>query len=240
MIISHKHQFIFIRIPKTASTSIEIELSRICGPKDIITPISFKNDPQNKVDDYKRPQKFKKDFRSLSASDWLRIILRKKPLNYQHAHAIQIRKLVGKDVWDHYFKFCFVRNPFDRAISLYYWTIKNWQNKHPGALPEINHFILNLPVTKLSTWARYTINNKIAMDYIGCYENLDENLVFIEQKIGIPHLVLPHAKTSTRKDPRHYREILNPNTRSYIEKACSPEIAAFGYEWNSLSDKEEP
>jgi hypothetical protein len=233
MIISHKHQFIFIRIPKTASTSIEIELSRICGPKDIITPISFKNDPQNKVDDYKRPQKFKKDFRSLSASDWLRIILRKKPLNYQHAHAIQIRKLVGKDVWDHYFKFCFVRNPFDRAISLYYWTIKNWQNKHPENLPEINDYILRLPESKLSTWSRYTIDNKIAMDFIGRYENLNEDLAFIEQKIGIPHLVLPHAKSGNRKDPRHYSEILNPTARAYIEKVCSPEIEAFGYEWNS-------
>jgi hypothetical protein len=71
------------------------------------------------------------------------------------------------------------------------------------------------------------------MDFIGRYENLNEDLAFIEQKIGIPHLVLPHAKSGNRKDPRHYSEILNPTARAYIEKVCSPEIEAFGYEWNS-------
>ena len=234
MIISHKNHYIFIRIPKTASTSIEIELSKICGPKDIITPITFKNDLQNEVDDYKRPLKFKRDFRSFGANDWLRFILRKKPVDYRHAHAIQVRKLVGRDIWDQYFKFCFVRNPFDRAISLYYWTTKNWRNKHPESLPEINDYILSLPDTKLSTWARYTIDNKIAMDFIGRYENLEGDLVLIEQKIGIPHLVLPHAKSSIRKDRSHYSEILNPDARMYIEKVCTLEIAAFGYKWNSF------
>jgi hypothetical protein len=234
MIISHKNQFIFIRVPKTASTSIEIELSKICGPMDLITPVSFKNDPQNIVDDYKKPQKLKRDFRTFNASDWLRIILRRKPVNYKHAHAIQVRKLVGKDVWDHYFKFCFVRNPFDRAISLYYWTSKNWQNKYQNTLPEINDYILSLPETTLSTWKRYTIGNKVAMDLIGRYEKLDEDLAFIEQKIGIPHLIISHAKSSIRKDRRPYRDVINPAARAHIETACSLEIAAFGYEWDSL------
>ena len=40
MIISHKHQFIFIKTKKTAGTSIEIALSQFCGEKDIITTIS--------------------------------------------------------------------------------------------------------------------------------------------------------------------------------------------------------
>ena len=39
MILSHKHQFIFIKTNKTAGTSIEIALSSICGEDDIITPI---------------------------------------------------------------------------------------------------------------------------------------------------------------------------------------------------------
>ena len=40
LIISHKHQFVFIKTNKTAGTSIEIALSRFCGPEDIITPVS--------------------------------------------------------------------------------------------------------------------------------------------------------------------------------------------------------
>ena len=36
MIISHKHQFIFIKTVKTAGTSIEVLLDSICGPDDVV------------------------------------------------------------------------------------------------------------------------------------------------------------------------------------------------------------
>lgn len=40
MILNHKYKFIFIKTKKTASTSLEIVLSKLCGKKDIITPVS--------------------------------------------------------------------------------------------------------------------------------------------------------------------------------------------------------
>ncbi len=40
MIVSHKHQFVFLKTRKSAGTSAEIALSKHCGPDDIITPLS--------------------------------------------------------------------------------------------------------------------------------------------------------------------------------------------------------
>src|SRR5207245_10127827 len=40
MIISNKYKFIFIKTTKTAGTSIEVFLSKQCGPMDILTPIA--------------------------------------------------------------------------------------------------------------------------------------------------------------------------------------------------------
>jgi len=40
VIISHEHKFIFLKTKKTAGTSIELALSQLCGPDDIIAPIT--------------------------------------------------------------------------------------------------------------------------------------------------------------------------------------------------------
>src|SRR4030095_6484076 len=40
MILSHKHRFIFIKTAKTAGTSIEVFLSKHCGPDDVVTPVA--------------------------------------------------------------------------------------------------------------------------------------------------------------------------------------------------------
>ena len=40
MIVSHKNRFIFLKTRKTAGSSIEIALSKHCGPEDIITKIA--------------------------------------------------------------------------------------------------------------------------------------------------------------------------------------------------------
>ena len=40
MIICHKHKFIFVKTRKTAGSSVEIFLSKYCGPSCVITPLS--------------------------------------------------------------------------------------------------------------------------------------------------------------------------------------------------------
>ena len=44
MIASHAHRFVFVKTRKTAGTSLEIALSRHCGPADIVTRISPKDE----------------------------------------------------------------------------------------------------------------------------------------------------------------------------------------------------
>jgi hypothetical protein len=40
VIVSHEHGFVFMKTRKTAGTSVEIALSRVCGDDDVITPVT--------------------------------------------------------------------------------------------------------------------------------------------------------------------------------------------------------
>lgn len=51
MIISHKHRFISVKTRKTAGTSLQQALNRICGSEDIVSPTGI-DDPTYKPRNY--------------------------------------------------------------------------------------------------------------------------------------------------------------------------------------------
>jgi hypothetical protein len=132
------------------------------------------------------------------------------------------------ECWSEYFTFCFERNPFDKFISDYYWHQS--ANKFGVAPVAINRWKAGM--ARRSNWPIYARGNNILVDFVGRYENLEDDLGSVCERLGMPALDLPHAKSHHRKDYRHYSEVLNPNTRKMIEKSCAKEIAAFGYEWS--------
>ena len=214
MILSHKYRFIFIKTNKTAGTSVEIALSRFCGPDDVITPISPEDEvlrsesggigPQNHRDAEGR-RKF-----------------------YNHMSAPEIRRLVGDEIWTAYFKFCVERNPWDRVVSLYYW-----RNKEEPR-PTITDFIESGALLALRSkgFNLYTIDGEVVVDRVLRYENLNAELDQVRRQLGIPaELDLPRAKASFRDDRRSYREILDPEQRRLIAERFREEIELHGYEF---------
>ena len=91
MIVSHKHKFIFIAIPKTATHAIRFALRPHLG-----------NEDWEQVDLFHKSRLPFNDF---------------KNINHGHISAIEAKKVLGEEVWDNYFKFSFVRNPYDRFVS---------------------------------------------------------------------------------------------------------------------------
>jgi len=225
MIISHRHKYIFLKTRKTASTSLEIALSQSCGPDDIITPITPSDEIIRKELGYRGPQNYKIPIYKVPHYIKLYKATKGKRFRfYNHIQADLAKSLIGERIWNEYFKFTVERNPYDRAISRFYWSKRNKDD-----LPDINETILSWNSSKLSNWEIYTINNKIITDFIIKYESLEQDLNKVQQILGLLPLNLPRAKGGHRKDKRHYSLVLSVECQKYIEKTCKNEIEQLGY-----------
>jgi hypothetical protein len=230
MIISHKHKFIFIKTNKTAGTSIEIALSKFCGPNDIITPIAPKDEETRRNLGYPGPQGHLSPIWQYGVRDAISWATKgKKKLRfYNHISAKEVIALIGKETWDSYYTFCFERNPWDRIISQYYWVHKSEPR------PTIQEFIRSKKpmMLKKCGYNNYTIDGNIVVDKVCMFENLSEELDTIRKLVGIPEqLELPRAKSKFRKDRRSYRDVLGEEDRAYISKLFHDEIRMLEYEW---------
>lgn len=230
MIICHDYKFIFLKTNKTAGTSIEIALSKFCGPDDIITPIAAKDEKARRELAYRGPQNYVAKPWNYSVKDVVRLVRKgeKKLMFYNHITAEEARARIEKKVWDEYFKFCFERNPWDRVVSLYYWRCRTEPR------PTISEFVDSGGPLRLKRrgYDLYTIDGQVAVDRICRFEHLTEELEVVRTRLGIPEeLQLPHAKAGFRADKKSYRDILDDESKAKIATLFSDEIRLLGYEF---------
>lgn len=205
MIISHEKKFIFIRNGKVASTSISYSLTEHCGPHDVITPT-----PEDKK--YGIVPQHYKGFR-------------------KHGSILQAKRKSNKELFDTYFKFCFERNPWDKFVSHFYYMCREGKPQMEPTPENLNAYVTEKHIDFLksfSGWRLYTIKDKIVVDRVFKYEKMDKAFKELEKRLGVK-LKQYHVKTNYRPDRKHYRELLNDDSRRLIEKHFKKEIKAFGY-----------
>ena len=115
MIISHKHRYIFVRPRKVASGSVQISLSRSCGHEDVISG-----------GEVFRPGVDTDNFGVMSEKNTEAFT---DTVDQLHGHYLPgtIREKVGTDIWNEYFKFTTIRNPWDLIVSFLHWKFgPNW------------------------------------------------------------------------------------------------------------------
>ena len=82
-------------------------------------------------------------------------------------------------------------------------------------------------------WPRDATLAALAVDAVLRYECLDDDLAGVGQRLGIDlHLPETKVKGDFRLDRRHYREVLDADSRALIETVCAREFEAFGYTWD--------
>ncbi|GAB5400450.1 MAG: hypothetical protein Aureis2KO_20350 [Aureisphaera sp.] len=230
MIINHTHKFIFVKTQKTAGTSLEIALSEYCGEQDIITPISMEDEKHRMELGFPGPRNYKMK-RKLDSSSFFGKKFEEVEF-YNHMSCLEIKEMIGAEVYDSYYKFCFERNPYDKLISLYF---------HQGGnevYDSIEDFILKGGLKIIKGFDQYTIDKVIAVDHIFKFEELGEALHTLTEKLDLPKkLSMPPKKTKSRfrKDKRHHSEVLSQKEKELVDVVWAREKQLMNYSFLKIS-----
>jgi len=154
----------------------------------------------------------------------------------QHLCASQIREEIGPAVFDDYFKFSIVRNPWDKAVSQYVYMSKRMDlREFIGMQPRdcFKRYLELISKRKHVQWEPqvsflFAANQKCMVDHIGRLETFDHSVRLIADRIGIRISKVPHANKGQR---RGYEEYYDSESREIVAAMYQEDIEAFGYEF---------
>ncbi len=227
MIISHKLKVIFLKTKKVAGTSFEIALSKYCGERDIITPITASDELIRKDMGYKCAQNY-----DYTESDTPYIDVARKlcfiqyagstlEKFYAHMDALSIKSMIPLDIWDNYLKISISRDPCEVVLSRYFFDHAHNQSvlqqlpqsnmesndgqplKLPKGVISFKDYVYNCSDTILSENFNIThIHGINVIDYMIKYENLQQDISLLEKKINAPGLYQTFARITAKGNIR--------------------------------------
>lgn len=169
----------------------------------------------------------------------------------KHLTASQAKEIY-KDYWDDYFKFSFVRNPWDRMVSCL--KFKNYfklncsfrgvlklrgykkQFGYPLTIENDYRFsnkkdLLNKSPKKYRENSVYLNILNEEIDFVGKFENLKEDVEYIKKKLKIKEDFNIDAKLDASSERGDYRNYYNERTKKEIEELFQEDIDFFNYKF---------
>ncbi len=212
--IFHRQQCIFVHIPRTGGTSLE----------DMLWP-----DKESRTE----------------ADLWMGFVdpyrNRYQTGGLQHLLGSQIRDVVGPETFSRYFKFALVRNPWDKAVSQYFYMKKRRDLMDYIGMEEGDDFrrYLSLIISKKHVqWEDqykfiYDNDGHLLVDFVGRFENYRADVTEILNRLkirtrllGMPLRKLLHINKTSRS---HYSEYYDSESRQFISNFYQKDIELFGY-----------
>ncbi|MGA9271459.1 MAG: sulfotransferase family 2 domain-containing protein [Lutimonas sp.] len=206
MLISDSHQFIFVHIRKAAGSSIRDTLE----PLSLVKP----TDTWSKI-----KSRFLK-----TETDYKKYAFR------QHDDINVAKRLMPPDLFESYFKFAFVRNPWDRLVSEYEFIRRRPDHGRHSKVMRMGFEKYIVYQSKRFDAHQINMladkNGKLLMDFIGKFENLYEDWNRITDRLGIENKQLTHRKKAGIKD---YNSYYSDESRALVAELWKGDIEAFGY-----------
>jgi hypothetical protein len=165
-----------------------------------------------------------------------------------HTTARKYQIVFTKKEFAEYFKFAFVRNPWDRVVSAFLFlkkggtgqTDQRWAEQNLSEYPDFDSFVrgwLN-PVNARASWhfkPQYPYvsgrDGRLLIDFVGYFERLQEDYSFIRRTIrcGAPLIHLNQTRDRSKDFRQYYRE----ETQQIVADVYREDIRIFGYGFES-------
>ena len=241
MLVSHRKKFIVTKGEKTAGTSVESFFERFCMPEGEWTAT---HDREEHVSESGIIGFRGAGYGKAKSSTWR-----------NHMSASEIRDQLGRAIWDDYYKFTVIRNPFDKLVSLYYWFEKRRLNGYKLSRRATRAFTrlsgIGRPFDRVSgrtdierfrSWIRhggtvndqgtYLIDQQECLDYYIRFEDLNGGIQEVCRHLSIDFDPedLPRFKVGIRQNARSIRDHYDAETEDLVRRKFSWELDRFGYE----------
>jgi hypothetical protein len=195
MIISAEHKFIFVAVPKTGTHAVRQALRKHMGPQDLEQVGLF----------------VRKEFPIPELAS----------LRHGHLSLQQVRPYLKPEEFQSFFKFAFVRNPFDRFVSYCAFITRTDDRFEKNPRGVMRHFIANPPWKHILFQPQHSFltdeSGELLTDHVGRVEEMQVSFDEISRRIGIPSEQLTKVNTSKRRDYRDYydEELIEGVARLY-------------------------
>jgi hypothetical protein len=182
---------------------------------------------------------------------------RRKQIWYNHMPAAKIRDKIGADIWNSYFKFTVVRNPFDKLISGFYMQEKRIKNyttpqrlriiaqKLSGKANPRDYIVGDSQIERFRSWMRnggaaggamldrnkYLINGDVCIDFFIRYEDLENGIKHVCDKLDVAFEPenIPAFKSGMRNKQFSVSEFYDLETIQIVNQLYEFELNYFGY-----------
>lgn len=226
--ICHEYKCIFIHIPKAAGQSVEhYFLNKLGLDWNSRSPLLLRKNDEPKAG----------------------------PPTLAHMRAIDYIKYhyISRELYDQYFTFSFVRNPWSRAVSTYkflgYDRIMNFErylSRQMGYLLETKRGAV------MPQYEMLYDNGEKMVDFIGRFECINEDFAEVCRRLGFEDTVLPHINkgkqysnkglmslvkrpglifqfTLKRPNFKDYRDYYTEKSKKLVSQIYKDDINCFGY-----------
>ena len=208
MIVSHRHRFIFLAVPRTATHAVRAALAPVLGEEDWQQEALFSG-----------------------ARSPLPPLAR---IGHGHVSAREAEAHLPASVWRGYFKFAFVRDPYDRFVSVCAMLNKRhgaWAGRETAfmkqalAAPRFRARVLACPQSQL-------LEAEASVDFVGRFEALQHAFDEVCQRVGIAAAPLPQVNQASHRPCHAYYDdaLVEAVTRFYQD-----DFTAFGYKTSATA-----